>query len=279
MGLFEEAIKSAKLRLGINRDIHAICETASLSYNYGESVKNTNFPFAIKLYKQALSLYREALRINPRYNIALYNAALVLFKMKRYLDSLSLLKEIIEIEKGTSELCASKIANNLLWTSNFESGLKFCDAWLKIYQDDINLKRVRAEILVDGFVIDNINEDGQHIVEQSSLDFFTNIIKDKENLKPSDIIFLAKIHCWMDEEAHIDYGIKLLYWGKNHYPDYWKFNFYLAAFALKYGHHQEALEEAIECKKKAPWRESVYNILAKAYSTNGDMINSDKALS
>lgn len=266
IGRFDDAIKSANKRLDIGQDIHSLSEAAFVVFSYAEKLKNTNFPEAIEHYKTALSLYRKALQINPGYSTALYNVDLILFKMKRYVDSMNYGVVISKILKGTSETLAFYAARNMLWTSNFESGLKFVDNWLKTYPDSIMLKRVRAEILADGYVIGNVTKDGQPIVERSSFELFTQIVKDKENRTPSDIIYLAKIHCWMGEDDHIDYGLRLLDWGKANYPDNWKFNFYLAAFALKYNEPQKALLEARECVKKAPWRETGYNMLANAYS-------------
>ena len=265
-----EAIVSAKKRLQISRDIHAICEAANVMYRYGESMKNKDFPEAINCYKEALELYREALSINPTYSTAMYNVALLLFKMKRYEDAMNYGVEISKVEKGTSEVNAYYMARNMLWVSNFEGGLKFCDNWIEKYPNSTLLKRVRAEILVDGYVLDNYSKDGVPIVERSSLEFFTEVVKDKEKRIATDVIFLAKIHCWMGGADEVKYGLQLLEWGKQQYPDNWKFNFYLSAFALKYKDSNKALSEAIECQKKAPWRETVYNILANAYSATGD---------
>lgn len=270
LGRLDEAMETAKKRLGFGRSIQALCEAASVVYNYAETLKNTNFPKAISLYKDTLSLYREALELNPRYQVAMYNVSLLLFKMKRYTDAMNYGVEISKIEKGTSEVNAFYVARNMLWTSQFEAALKFCDNWLKTYPNSILLKRIRAEVLVDGYVIDNYTKDGFPIVEKSSLEFFTNIVKDKKTRLATDVIFLAKIHCWMNEPEDIDYGLKLLEWGKRQYPDNWKFNFYLAAFALKYKKPEKALQEALECQHKAPWRESAYNMLAQAYSANNN---------
>lgn len=264
----DEALESAKKKLNIVRDIHALCEIASVFYKYAEFCKNIKFPETIQLYKYALSLYREALDINPCYQTAMYNVALILFKMKRYKDSLNYGVEISKIEKGTSELNAFYVARNMLWMSQFDKALKFCDDWIKKYPNSIYLKRIRAEVLVDGFVIDHYSKDGYPIVEKSSLDFFTNIITDEKNRIASDFIFLAKIHCWMNDSEEIEYGLKLLETGKDIYPEEWKFNFYLSAFALKYEKNQIGLQEALECQRKAPWREMTYSILAQAYSVN-----------
>lgn len=270
LGRLDEAMKSAKKRLNYGRNVHALSEAASVVYNYAESLKNIKFPDAISLYKDALLLYREALEINPRYQAAMYNVSLLLFKMKRYSDAMSYGVEISKIEKGTSEVNAFYAARNMLWTSQFEEALKFCDNWLKSYPNSILLKRIRAEVLVDGYVIGNYSKEGYPIVERSSLDFFTEIVKDTKNRKATDVIFLAKIHCWMNVPEEIDYGLKLLEWGKKQYPENWKFNFYLAAFALKYKKPEKALQEAQECQRKAPWRETSYNMLAQAYSANNN---------
>ena len=267
-GRLDEAMNAAKKRLEFERSVQAICETASVVYSYAESLKNVNFPNAISLYKDALSLFREALELNPRYQTAMYNVSLLLFKMKRYFDAMNYGVEISKIEKGTSEVNAVYAARNMLWTSQFEEALKFCDNWLKAYPNSILLRRIRAEIIVDGYVIDNYTKDGYPIVERSSLEFFTEIVKDPKNRLASDVIFLSKIHCWMNEPEEIDYGLKLLEWGKKQYPENWKFNFYIAAFALKYKKIDIALLEAQECIRKAPWRETAYNMLAQVYSAN-----------
>ena len=262
LGKLEEAVQSAEKRLNLGRDIHAVCEAAAVMYKYAESNKNTDFPNAMDFYKLSLALYREALDKNPHFQTAMYNVALLLFKMRRYTDAMTYGAEISKIEKGTTETNAFYAARNMLWTGNFESGLKFCDNWLKAYPNSIWLKRVRAEILVDGYVIDNYTKEGSPIVERSSFEFFTEIIKDAKNMIPSDIIFLAKIHCWMGETDDIEYGKAL-------YPNYWHFDFYLSAYALKYKDNKKALQEALDCQRKAPWREKAYSLLASAYSANG----------
>ncbi len=278
IGRLSEALKNAENRLQLCRDISAICEAANIMYKYAEELKNSKFPVAIDYYKSSLKLYREALQINPRYLNALYNIELLLFKMKRYSDAMDFGSEISKLEKGTSEVNAFYFVRNLFWTSNFVEALKFSNNWLKSYPESTLLKRVRAEILVDGYVIDNYTKDGYPIVERSSLDFFTNIIKDNSKYIASDVIFLAKIHCWMNEPEEIDFGLKLLEWGKNKFPKNWKFNFYLAAFALKYKLTEKALQEAKECVLKAPWRETAYSMLAEAYAANNDKSSSDYML-
>lgn len=269
LGRLGEAVQSAEKRLSLGRDIHAICEAAGVMYKYAESNKNTDFPNAMDFYKLSLALYREALEQNPHYQTAMYNVAMLLFKMRRYADAMDYGAEISKIEKGTTEINAFYAARNMLWAGNFEGGLKFCDNWLKIYPNSTILKRIRAEILVDGYVIDNYTKDGCPIIEKSSLEFFEEIIKEDKTMHPSDIIYLAKIHCWMGGTEDVEYGLKLLEWGKSRFPENWHFNFYLSAYALKYKVYNKALQEALECRRKAPWREKAYSLLASVYSVVG----------
>ena len=67
----------------------------------------------------------------------------------------------------------------------------------------------------------------------------------------------------------VEYGLKLLEWGKSRFPENWLFNFYLSAYALKYKVYNKALQEALECRRKAPWREKAYSLLASVYSVVG----------
>lgn len=276
-GMYDKAYINAKKRLDISRDVHSLCEAGSLWYNYGEECKNSDFPKAIESYKTAYRLYKEALQCNSRYTTALYNAALLLFKMRRYGDSTSIGVEISKIEKGTSETLAFYAARNMQWTSAFQEALDYCNQWLQYYPNSIHLQRIKAEILVDECSIGNYAKNGLPIVNKFGLEFFTNITKDNIKREPSDIIFLAKLHCWINDSKNINYGIELLKYGDKYYRNIWQFNFYLAAFYLQYNKPKEALEEALKCKEKAPWRETVYNILSKAYAANGEELKAIEA--
>lgn len=265
----EEAKASADKRLKNEVNVHSLSEAAFVYFNCAERDKNVNFTSAIESYKLSLSLYRKALDLNPRYAVALYNVSLLLFKMRRYTDSFNWGVHISKIEKGTSELNAINAAKNMLWTSSFEAGLKFCDNWLKKYPNSIGLQRVRAEILVDGYVIGNYSSNGMPIVERSSLEFFTNIINDVKNRKASDIIYLAKLHLWMGDEEDVKYSFDLLRWGKKIFPNNWKFSFYLSSFSKMRKDFGNAIEEAKESNRLAPCRETTYSLLASALELGG----------
>lgn len=177
--------------------------------------------------------------------------------------------------KKISEIAAFYVARNLLWTSAFEESKNFCEKWSKKYPDSIFLKRILAETLVDGYVIDNY-QNGVRVVEKSSLEFFTNIIKDEKRRLPSDFKFLAKIHAWMGDDENINYAISLLNEAINLFPDYWKFDFTLSAILQRHKYFDEALEAAMEAKRKAPWRETNYFLISSIFKDNGDTINANK---
>lgn len=52
----DEAMNAAKKRLDFGRSVQALCEAASVVYNYAESLKNVKFPDAISLYPQIRNL-------------------------------------------------------------------------------------------------------------------------------------------------------------------------------------------------------------------------------
>lgn len=204
LGRLGEAVQSAEKRLSLGRDIHAVCEAAGVMYKYAESNKNTDFPKAMDFYKLSLTLYREALDQNPHYQTAMYNVAMLLFKMRRYADAMDYGAEISKIEKGTTEINAFYAARNMLWAGNFEGGFKFCDNWLKTYPNSTILKRIRAEILVDGYVIDNYTKDGCPIIEKSSLEFFEGIIKEEKKCILQMLYILQKSIAGWEEQKMLN---------------------------------------------------------------------------
>jgi len=272
-----EAVESATKRISISRNVNSLEEAASVIYKIAESKKNTEFPTAIKNYKIALAYLQEAKQLNPNFESARLSISNILFKLKKYGEST---EEAVQVSNTTrvktiAEVGAFYVSRNLLWTSAFVESKNFCDKQLKNYPDSIFLKRVLSETLVDGYVIDNY-QNGVRVVEKSSLEFFTSIIKDEKNRLPSDFKFLAKIHAWMGDAENLNYSTSLLKQGLKLYPDYWKFNFTLSAVYQRHKFLDEALQEAIEAKRKAPWRESIYFLLSAIYKDKGDMTNAIK---
>lgn len=276
-GKLKEAVESATKRISISRNVNSLEELASVIYKIAESQKNTEFPTAIKNYKMALVYLKEAKQLNPNFETARLSISNILFKLKKYGESTEEAVQVINSTrvKAIVEVGAFYVARNLLWTSAFEESKTFCDKHLKNYPDSILLRRVLSETLVDGYVIDNY-QDGVRVIEKSSLEFFTSIIKDEKNRLPSDFKFLAKIHAWMGDTENLNLAISILQKGLELYSNYWKFNFTISVIYKQHNYLDEALNEAIEAMNKAPWRESIYFLLSSIYKDKGDMTNANK---
>lgn len=273
----KEALESAIKRISISRNVNSLEEAANVIYKIAESEKNTDFPGAIKKYKIALTYLQEAKQLNPNFETARLSISNILFKLKKYREST---EEAVQVctktrVKRIAEVGAFYISRNLLWTSAFLESKNYCDKQLKNWPGSVFLKRVLSETLVDGYVIDKY-QDGARVVEKSSLEFFTSIIKDEKNRLPSDFKFLAKIHAWMGDADNINYAISLSQQGLELYPDYWKFNFTISVIYHQHKYFDEAIKEALEAMKKAPWRESIYFLLSSIYKDMGDLTNSNK---
>lgn len=274
---FKEASETATRNISIARNVNSLEELAMVLNKIADSQKNIDFPTAIKNYKTALAYLQEAKQLNPNFETVLLSIANILYKLKKYDESTNEAINVCKITKfrDVAELGQYYVARNLLWTSAFQESKNFCDKCLKTYPQSIFLKRILSETLVDGYVRDNY-QNGARIIEESSLEFFTSIIKDEKNRLPSDFTFLAKIHAWMGGAENLRYSISLLRQGLELYPYYWKFNFTISAIYLRHNYLDEALLEALEAKKNAPWRESVYFLLSAIYKDKGDMTNSNK---
>lgn len=274
---FTEATETATKRISISRNVNSLEELAGVLNRIADSQKNKEFPTAIKNYKTAIKYLEEAKQLNPNFESGRLSIANIFYKLKRYKEST---EEAIHLSnttkvKAIAQTAAHYVARNLLWTSAFVESKNFCDKWLKTFPESVFLKRVLSETLVDGYVLGNY-QNGVRVIEKSSLEFFTNIIKDEKNRLASDFKFLANIHAWMGDEENITYAIELLRQGINLYPDYWKFDFTLSAIYQLHKHFDEALELAMESKRKAPWRESNYFLIASIYKDKGDSVNANK---
>lgn len=273
----KEAAESATKRISISRNVNSLEEAANVIYKIAENNKNKEFPTAIKNYKIALAYLQEAKQLNPNFETARLSISNILFKLTKYEEST---EEAVQIGNTTrrkiiAEVGAFYVGRNLLWTSAFVESKNFCDKQLKNYPDSIFLKRVLSETLVDGYVIDNY-QNGVRVIEKSSLEFFTSIINDEKNRLPSDFKFLAKIHAWMGDAENLNYSVSLLEKGLEIYPDYWKFNFTLSTILQRHKYLDEALQEAYEAKRKAPWRESIYFLLSVIYKDKGDLNSANR---
>lgn len=272
-----EALEVSLKQISISRNVNSLEEIAHVYNKMADGQKNLEFPSAISNYKTALSYLQEVKKLNPDFETARLSIANLLYKLKKYSDSTNEALHICNTTKvrTIAEIGIFYIARNLLWTAKFAEGRDFCKKWLNVYPDSIFLNRVLSEILVDGYVIDNYR-DGVRVVEKSSLEFFTSIVNDEQHRLPSDFNYLAKIYAWMGGAKNLNNSTSILEQGLELYPEYWKLNFTLSAIYLRTNYLDEALEEALEAKNKAPWRESIYSLLSSIYAAKGDIDGAKK---
>jgi serine/threonine protein kinase/Tfp pilus assembly protein PilF len=261
-GKLKQALNSATKRIKISKNAKSLEELALVLYRIAENKKNIDFPDAVASYKRALSYLNEAVKLNPTFASGKLSISNILFKLKKYQQSTSTASNVAEAANSVTELKTAifYIARNLFWLNNYESCLDFCDKWLEKYPQHTNLQRIRAQNLVDGYVIGNY-KDGTRLVEKSSLEFFSNIVKNKKRRLASDYIFLARIHEWMGDENNINYSLQILDKAILAYPNYWDSNLTRAKIYFKINQLEKASEEALIAKRKAPWRENIYSFL------------------
>lgn len=253
---FDEANSYGKKRIDMNPCLRSFKEYGFMLLKYGDSLKETNFPEAIKMYKSALLWTRKAKEYNPKHYETNQNEAIILFKLRRYADSSRILCGL-ECYESTPYW----LAKNMLWRGSTDECIKFCDKYIKEFPNSIVLKRVRAECMVDNFVIGHLYEK-KKFIEDTSWEFFSTILNDNENRKPSDLRYYGRMLNWLDDVKTLDF----FDWAKTIFPNEWTFPFHKAYALINYKRYEDALKEALNAKKLAPWREKVYELLSKCYS-------------
>lgn len=262
MEKFQEAIIYANRRIKHDPNLHAYYEYGLLCRKWGDALKETDFPQAIKLYRTSLLYIRKCESINPNFEAAKCELGIVLFKLKRYKDSIEIFHTL-----PPSEISIFWLAKNSLWGISPDICLEFVRKGLEQLPDSILLGRVYSECMVDEYVMGKVNEKGEHFIEDFSWDFFSKRVNDTHNRLESDLRYYGKLLYWSGE---YDQSIKFFQWAEKIYPKEWTYNFHSAYYLLYLGRPLEALQEAIKANTKAPWRETTYKLLSICYKTLGN---------
>lgn len=256
LGNYDEAIAYGNKRIKINPSLRSFLEYAVLLLNYGDSLKEIDFPEAIKMYRSSMLYIRKAKEFNPNdYDVNQKEAELY-FKFRRYVDSSRILGAL-----EYNQLTLYWLAKNMLWTGGAYNGISFCDKHLPNLPNSTLLKRIRCECIVD-YCLYGENRDNA-ILDSISIEFLNNILNDQENRIPSDLRQYGIILYW---QGKIDGAYKIFRQAQNIFPKEWTYSYYIAHIFLSKGDYQNALKEALNAKQLAPWREKVYNLLSKCYS-------------
>lgn len=262
LGNFQEAIGYANQRMHKDPNLHTYYEYGLLCRKWGDSLKECDFPQAIKLYRSALLYLRKCESINTNFTGARFELGIVLFKLKRYKDSIEIFKTLPSTE-GT----LFWLAKNFLWGVSPDLSLDFAMKGLKQLPDSILLGRVYSECMVDKFVIGKLNDKGEYYIGDFSWQFFSKMVNNTKNRVESDLRYYGKLLYWSGE---YEQSIKFFKWAERIYPHEWTYNFHSAYYLLYLGRPLDALQEAIKANTKAPWRETTYKLLAVCHKELGN---------
>ena len=264
-----QALRSAKRRLDLGRDIHALEEVGALLKEIGDS-QEENWPEATKYYKSAVRYLKEAKALNPRYLPARVSLVMALRKLYRFGDA----SEECEALKGFAEnrspvetsVCLS--AELLDDTKSYRECIDFCEEWIPILTFDINkswLERTKAHVLVDHFMIGK-EQDGKRVIIDEAVQFFHKRATDTLTASAEDLLYWARINEWM---GHPNISFELLEVILDKKPEWWEPLTYKAQLLSRQGDSEKSLEAAKVAVKLAPYRPEPLDQLAVLYNSAG----------
>jgi serine/threonine protein kinase len=286
LGAFAEAAETAKIRLSHKRDVHSLHEVAVLHCKYADTVRDLDWPLAIKNYKYAVSLLREAKDLNPRYLAVRIQLAITLEALTAYgrcTDELAAAKDL-PFHFSDRVFMAYLFARCLDRVNDHKGCWEFCNKWLaKIAELEgthtvprnhiVRLERVRAITIADGYCIGQM-KDGQRVIAPVAAEFFAQIVHDERLREAGDFCFLARLHEWMEE---YDRAYSVLSKGQSLYRKYWEIPFQRAAFLMRSGNYGEASGPAEEATALAPWKPQTWKLLANVHSCLGSAVKAAAA--
>jgi len=272
MGAFQDAVETAETRLAQQRDVHSLQEVGTLYFKYGESIRETDWPSAVKQLKHAEGHLREAKKANPRHLPARIQLAIVLEAMTAYARCVAELSEMRRLPTHTSDriYLAYLAARCMDRVNDYEGCLKFCNDWLsKISEIDdtdlsgrhnvVKLERVRASTLADGFCIGKMTSAGKRVVVPDVVEFFARIIHDEKLREPGDFCYLARLREWTEQYEEAE---TVLCRARSLYPRYWEIPFQQASFRWRARDFGAAIDHAERAVELAPWRTQTWKLLA-----------------
>jgi serine/threonine protein kinase len=264
----DEALNLANRRIILGRDVHILEETASIHRRFAQNKAEKDLPGAIKHYKQALKLLREAKDQNPLFTTARYTLGVTLFDLGQFAEAINELSDVFNgsfTHQTLREQIIQKIARCYDSLGDFQECLEFCGRWLKKLPNNVHLQRVRAETLVDGYCIGQIQE-GVRVVERSSLEFFENVVQ-TENREVTDLCYLARLYEWMGK---LNRAFELLEEAESNARGFWEPPYDMAVILWREGRSDEALPLAERACDLAPWRRQPLWLLSKIHESFGN---------
>ena len=279
IGEFEAATETAKIRLKHKRDVHSLHEVGALYCKYAGSIRELNWPMAVKNLKSAVGLLGEAKDLNPRYLPARFQLAIALEALPAYAQCSAEIVDARDLPLHDSDriFLAYLMACCFNGVNDHKGCLKFCDDWLKgiaevqetnpaARHNIVRLERVRAATIADGFCIGQMTTNGERVIVPDVAEFFTQIVHDEQMRNPEDFCYLARFHEWTEKYEEAEAALTQ---GQGLYPEYWEIPFQRAAFQVRAGDYSGATDFAEHATQLAPWKTQTWRLLGKVYNGLG----------
>lgn len=279
MGAFGEAAETAKIRLAHKRDVHSLHEVAALHCKYAESIRELDWPLAVKNLKYAVGLLREAKEMNPLYLQVRLQLPVALEAMTAYDQCSAEIVAAKDLPLHVSDrvFLAYLFARCLDRVNDNKGCLKFCDDWLKRMAEVqttnpaprynmVRLERVRAVTIADGFCIGRMTHDGKRVIVPGVAEFFAQIVRDEQMREPGDFCYLARFHEWTEEFEEAE---AILTQAQSLYPEYWEIPFQRAVFRVRAENFGDALDFAEQASRLAPWKTQAWELLGTVNNALG----------
>lgn len=254
-----EALETARRRLAKGRNVHALKEAASVLRAIAGELEDRNLPAAAAYYWEARSLLEEAKASNPRFLTARANLARVLVDLGFLSEALQEVSEVWEHRphRQIGRSLAMTAARALDLSAAHRECVDLCDRWLKEFPGDVELQRIRAQTIVDGFCIGK-ERHGVRVVERTSLTFFEGVVADPATRLTEDLLYLARLREWMGDAkaARI-----LAAEARKERPDWWEPPFVLAGFEWHGGNLGACRDLLRLAAALAPWRPQPWQLL------------------
>lgn len=262
-----EALETARRRLAQGRNVHALEEVASVLWDVARELEDRDLLAAVGYYGEARSLLEEAKVLNPRFVTARASLAGILMDLGFISEALQEISEVWEHRphRLVGRSLAMTAARALDRSAAHRECVDLCDRWLKEFPEDVELQRIRAETIVDGFCIGKERE-GVRVVERTSLAFFESVVANRAARKTGDLLYLARLREWMGD---LKAAKALAAEAREEKPAWWEPPFVLAGFEWHEGNVDACRELLLVAAALAPWRPQPWRLLAVVLRSAG----------
>jgi tetratricopeptide (TPR) repeat protein len=116
--------------------------------------------------------------------------------------------------------------------------------------------------------------DGKRVIVPEAAEFFAEIVRDEKMREPGDFCYLARFHEWMAEYEEAEAALTQ---AQSLYPKYWEIPFQRAAFRVRAGDCNGAIDSAEHATQLAPWKTQTWKLLGEAHDRLGRSIHAETA--